>query len=328
MDGPRGRAGGGTMSIAKSIESEVRDRPDARSDASIAAVLQPVVHAVLGPQLPVRLQFWDGSELKPSGARAAGTLLIRSPDAIRRIVWAPNSLGLGRAFVAGDLDADGDLCEVIGALRDVVPDDLRVGTRGGTGGRASHSPARAARPAAATAAEEARLRGLAALAASRRRRHRPPLRRRQRLLPARARALDDVLVRPLRRRRARPHRRPGRQARADLPQARPRPNDPADDCSTSAAAGARWRSTPRRTTTSPSSASPSARRRRRWPASAWRDAGVADRVEIRLQDYRELGGERFDAISSIGMSEHVGQAAARRATSRSSTARCSRRVAC
>ena len=36
-------------------------------------------------------------------------------------------------------------------------------------------------------------------------------------------------------------------------------------------------------------------------------AGVADRVEIRLQDYRQLGDERFDAISSIGMSEHVGE---------------------
>src|SRR6185436_6411303 len=36
------------------------------------------------------------------------------------------------------------------------------------------------------------------------------------------------------------------------------------------------------------------------------DAGVADRVEIRLQDYRDLRGERFDAISSVGMSEHVG----------------------
>ena len=38
------------------------------------------------------------------------------------------------------------------------------------------------------------------------------------------------------------------------------------------------------------------------------EAGVADRVEIRLQDYRTLGGERFDAISSIGMFEHVGAA--------------------
>jgi cyclopropane-fatty-acyl-phospholipid synthase len=35
-------------------------------------------------------------------------------------------------------------------------------------------------------------------------------------------------------------------------------------------------------------------------------AGVGDRVEIRVQDYRELAGERFDAIASIGMVEHVG----------------------
>jgi cyclopropane-fatty-acyl-phospholipid synthase len=37
-------------------------------------------------------------------------------------------------------------------------------------------------------------------------------------------------------------------------------------------------------------------------------AGVADRVEIRVMDYRDLVGERFDAISSIGMVEHVGEA--------------------
>jgi cyclopropane-fatty-acyl-phospholipid synthase len=36
-------------------------------------------------------------------------------------------------------------------------------------------------------------------------------------------------------------------------------------------------------------------------------AGVGDRVEIRVADYRELTGERFDAIASIGMVEHVGE---------------------
>jgi cyclopropane-fatty-acyl-phospholipid synthase len=36
-------------------------------------------------------------------------------------------------------------------------------------------------------------------------------------------------------------------------------------------------------------------------------AGVADRVEFRVADYRELTGERFDAICSIGMVEHVGE---------------------
>jgi cyclopropane-fatty-acyl-phospholipid synthase len=36
------------------------------------------------------------------------------------------------------------------------------------------------------------------------------------------------------------------------------------------------------------------------------DAGVADQVDIRVLDYRDLAGERFDAIASIGMVEHVG----------------------
>jgi cyclopropane-fatty-acyl-phospholipid synthase len=37
------------------------------------------------------------------------------------------------------------------------------------------------------------------------------------------------------------------------------------------------------------------------------DAGLADQIEIRLADYRELADEPFDAISSIGMAEHVGE---------------------
>ncbi|HSY40112.1 MAG TPA: cyclopropane-fatty-acyl-phospholipid synthase family protein [Polyangia bacterium] len=37
-------------------------------------------------------------------------------------------------------------------------------------------------------------------------------------------------------------------------------------------------------------------------------AGVSDRVEIHVMDYRDLAGERFDAIASIGMVEHVGEA--------------------
>ncbi len=36
-------------------------------------------------------------------------------------------------------------------------------------------------------------------------------------------------------------------------------------------------------------------------------AGVDERVEIRVMDYRDLAGERFDAIASIGMVEHVGE---------------------
>ena len=38
-----------------------------------------------------------------------------------------------------------------------------------------------------------------------------------------------------------------------------------------------------------------------------KEAGLDDVVEIRIQDYRDLVGEQFDAISSIGMFEHVGR---------------------
>jgi cyclopropane-fatty-acyl-phospholipid synthase len=37
------------------------------------------------------------------------------------------------------------------------------------------------------------------------------------------------------------------------------------------------------------------------------EAGLGDRIDIRVMDYRDLSGERFDAIASIGMVEHVGE---------------------
>jgi cyclopropane-fatty-acyl-phospholipid synthase len=37
------------------------------------------------------------------------------------------------------------------------------------------------------------------------------------------------------------------------------------------------------------------------------EAGCSEQVEIRVADYRELPGGAFDAIASIGMSEHVGE---------------------
>jgi cyclopropane-fatty-acyl-phospholipid synthase len=37
-----------------------------------------------------------------------------------------------------------------------------------------------------------------------------------------------------------------------------------------------------------------------------KEAGLDDQIEIRVQDYRDLRSEHFDAISSIGMFEHVG----------------------
>ena len=60
--------------------------------------------------LPFAVRFWDGSELRPEDGRESGdTVLVRDARALAYIVSAPNQVGLGRAWVAGDLDVDGDL---------------------------------------------------------------------------------------------------------------------------------------------------------------------------------------------------------------------------
>ena len=66
---------------------------------------------VLGGELPIEVRAYDGSRAGPADAPAA--LVLRSPDALRRMVTAPGELGLGRAYVAGDLDVEGDLFAVL-----------------------------------------------------------------------------------------------------------------------------------------------------------------------------------------------------------------------
>jgi len=76
----------------------------------VADRLVPLLERVVGDSLPIRVRGWDGSESGPTGA---STILVRSPRALRRLLWQPNELGLGRAYVAGELDVEGDLYEVL-----------------------------------------------------------------------------------------------------------------------------------------------------------------------------------------------------------------------
>ncbi len=78
------------------------------------------LEAVLGPDLPIAVRAYDGSRLGPTDAPA--TLLVRSPNVFRRLVTAPGELGLGRAYVSGELDVEGDLFAALAALRDRIPD--------------------------------------------------------------------------------------------------------------------------------------------------------------------------------------------------------------
>jgi cyclopropane-fatty-acyl-phospholipid synthase len=77
------------------------------------------VTRIIGSDFPIALRAYDGSSLGPPDSPT--TIVIRSRDAIRRILTAPGELGLGRAYVAGDLDVEGDLFFGLAALRDRIP---------------------------------------------------------------------------------------------------------------------------------------------------------------------------------------------------------------
>ena len=45
-----------------------------------------------------------------------------------------------------------------------------------------------------------------------------------------------------------------------------------------------------------------------WAQAAIEEAGLSDRAEVRFSDYRDVPEANFDAISSIGLTEHIGKA--------------------
>ncbi|MEU0193259.1 cyclopropane-fatty-acyl-phospholipid synthase family protein [Streptomyces afghaniensis] len=81
--------------------------------ADAAPRLQDLFAQLVGAPLPVRIRAWDGSQAGPPGAP---TLVVRNRRALRRLLWKPGELGLARAWVAGDLDIDGDLYTTLDLL--------------------------------------------------------------------------------------------------------------------------------------------------------------------------------------------------------------------
>ena len=271
----------------------------------VAEVMRPVVDAALGAAIPLRFEFWDGSELSP--AHSVGTLRFRSPDAIRRLLWKPNELGLGRAYVSGDLDVDGDMFEIVTAFRDSKPE----GVDAASALKALPTAVRAAKRVGALGGplspppEEARLHGwrhslrrdaeaighhydvgndfyklvLGPIMTYSCARFTEP----ESTLEEAQTAKHELICRKLGL-----HEHPGMKL-LDV--------------------GCGWGSMiihaavhhgARAVGITISRAQAELARQR------VAEAGVDDLVEIRLQDYRDLAGEQFDVISSVGMAEHVG----------------------
>lgn len=58
----------------------------------------------VGGKLPVRLETWDHSRCGPDDAPLS--VHLRSPRALRYLLWEPNELGAARAYVNGEIDVE------------------------------------------------------------------------------------------------------------------------------------------------------------------------------------------------------------------------------
>jgi cyclopropane-fatty-acyl-phospholipid synthase len=78
-----------------------------------------VLERLLGAPSPLRIRAWDGTE---AGPEEVPTLIVRSRRAIRRLLWHPDEIGLARAWVAEEIDLEGDLEEALTRLESIGRD--------------------------------------------------------------------------------------------------------------------------------------------------------------------------------------------------------------
>jgi cyclopropane-fatty-acyl-phospholipid synthase len=83
-------------------------------DRTVAETLEPLLGRIFGRGLSVEVRFWDGSTY---GRPDVGTVRFNRPDALRRMVWSPDELGMARAYVVGDIDVEGSMVDVLRALQ-------------------------------------------------------------------------------------------------------------------------------------------------------------------------------------------------------------------
>jgi cyclopropane-fatty-acyl-phospholipid synthase len=85
--------------------------------ADAASRLVSVAEQLLGGRIPVRIRAWDGSE---AGPPKAPVVVVRNRRALRRMLFKPGELGLARAWVSGDLDIEGDLYSVLDVVAALI----------------------------------------------------------------------------------------------------------------------------------------------------------------------------------------------------------------
>jgi cyclopropane-fatty-acyl-phospholipid synthase len=283
-----------------------RVRAEATARVQASAVAERLLERIAQGALQERrfaVRFWDGSELPATHGASTPTVLLRDPRAAAHLLRQPNQLGLSRAWVAGTIDLDGDLDQALALRHDFDAVSLSPLDRIRTLIGAVHVAGAVVLRRPTPLESEARLVG-------RRRTHRrdqsavrhhydlPAAFYRLILGPAMVYscAYFNTPDEPLER---------AQQRKLELicRKLALQPDDRLLDI------GCGWGSLiihaavhhqTRAVGVTLSSAQAELARER------IREAGVADRCEVRVSDYRDVHDGPFDAIASVGMYEHVG----------------------
>ncbi|MFC4950222.1 class I SAM-dependent methyltransferase [Pseudonocardia sp. GCM10023141] len=81
-----------------------------------------IISSVVGVDVPIRVIAYDGSKAGPDSSEVA--LRIVSPRALARLATAPGTLGLARAYVAGEIEVDGEVYDVLDAMADITINNI------------------------------------------------------------------------------------------------------------------------------------------------------------------------------------------------------------
>jgi len=89
--------------------------------------LAEVFERVAGPDAPVEFVAYDGSKAgKPD---SPVRITVKSPTAVAYLAQAPGALGLARAYVSGHLDVDGDMYEALSRMASAQRMDISLGEK-------------------------------------------------------------------------------------------------------------------------------------------------------------------------------------------------------
>ncbi len=253
------------------------------------------------PSRPFRVDFWDGTSLPATENGGGPTFTVRSPKAVAQALAAPGQLGLGRAYVTGDLAVD-DIDAVTSMLRDWSPPPIESADKlklmaGAVRAAGVTLPPRA--PAAEfkpTGRRHSRVRDQRAV-----RHHYDVSNDYFRLFLDESMTYSCAIFS-----RGATTLEEAQVAKLDLVctklglQEGMRVVDIGSGWGAFAIHAAKHYGVHVTGITVSQNQADGA-------TENARAAGVADKVEFRVQDYRDMSGESFDAVASIGMVEHVGE---------------------